>query len=178
MVYQNQNLLPNRPPIWLFLIRESFLNSTARGLQVLLGPVHARSGTVYRTAASNDPENHYESCFEISRAFPRNGLLSGLSTLQGNPQARPAGAHRDGNGRDHTAALAALHSEEAREPVTYCLTWPKSGLKAHWRGQYRVDRWSQSFTVPECSAESTPLLTSSHLKSPYIEIEEQHFVKA
>jgi len=115
---------------------------------------------------------------KISRAFPRTGLLSGFSTLQGNPQARPAGAHRDGNGSDRTEASAALHSEEAEEPVTYCLTWPKSGLKAHWRGQYRVDRWSQSYAVPECSTESTPLHTSSHLKIPYIEIEEQHFVKA
>jgi len=115
---------------------------------------------------------------KISTAFPRNGLLSGFLTLQGNPQARPAGAHRDGNGSDRTAASAALHSEEAGEPVTYCLTWPKSGLKAHWRGQSRVDRWSQSYAVPECSAESAPLHTSSHLKSPSIEIEEQHRFKA
>jgi len=113
---------------------------------------------------------------KISRAFPRNGLLSGFSTLQGNRQARPADAHRDGNGSDRTGASAALHSEEAGEPVTYCLTWPKSVLKAHWRGQYRVDRWSQSYAVPECSVESTPLHTSSNLKSPYIEIEEQDFV--
>ena len=112
------------------------------------------------------------------RAFPGNGLLSGFSTLQGNPQDRPADAHRDGNGSDGTAASAAVHSEEAGEPVTYCLTWPNSVLKAHWRGQDRVDRWSQSYALPECSAESTPLHTSSHLKSPYIEIEEQHFVKA
>ena len=115
---------------------------------------------------------------KICRAFPRNGLLSRFSTLQGNPQARPAGAHKDGNGCVRTAASAALHSEEAGEPVTYCLTWPKSGLKAHWKGQYRVDRWSQSYAVPECSAESTPLHRSRHLKSPYIGIEEQHFVKA
>jgi len=116
--------------------------------------------------------------FKFSRAFPRNGLLSGFSTLPGNPQARPADAHRDGNGSDRSAASAALQSEEAGEPVTYCLTWPMSVLRAHWRGQYRVDRWRQLYAVSECSAESTPLHTSSHLKSPYIEIKEEHFMKA
>jgi len=106
------------------------------------------------------------------RAFPRHGLLSGFSTLQGNLHARPADGHMDGNGSDPTGASAALHSEVAGEPVTFCLAWPMSILKAHWRGQYGVDRWSQSYAESECSAESTRLHASSHLRSPYIEIEE------
>jgi len=94
------------------------------------------------------------------RAFFSNGLWSRFSTLRGNRQAWRADAHRDGNGSDRTAASAALHSENAGKPVTYCLSWPQSVSKALWREQYRVDKWSQSYAVPECSAESTPLHTN------------------
>jgi len=76
----DQNSLPNRPPIWLRLIRESFLKNTASSLQVLLGPVHARSGTVLRTAASNDPENNFESCFQKFQGLPQEWPL-GVSRL-------------------------------------------------------------------------------------------------
>ena len=74
----NQNSLPNRPPIWLRLIRESFLNNAASSSQVLLGPDHARSGIVLRTAALNHPENHSESCFQNFQGVPQEWLLVGV----------------------------------------------------------------------------------------------------